>query len=54
MIKAFAVTILAAFASAECYRPHDYPNEIGSGNQKISGGEHYVPQCAILRNKNCK
>jgi len=54
MFKAFSAVVLAACVSAECYRPHDFPNEIGKENMKVQHGVKYEPQCAVLRNKPCR
>lgn len=53
MLKTFTAVVLAASVSAECYRPHDFPNEIAN-KIKITHGKDYKPQCAILNNKLCR
>ena len=54
MFKALSTALLAACVAAECYRPHDFPNEIGKENMKIHHGKDYKPQCAIMNNKPCR
>jgi hypothetical protein len=54
MFKALSTAVLAASVAAECYRPHDFPNEIGNDKMKVSHGADYRPQCAILNNKPCR